>query len=814
MATQPYTPYPTVAPTTSGGDRYQRIGSTPEEFGAGVGAATERLGQGSVRFGRYLGQVAADEAANQFQDESNKILRGDPNKTNPDGTPDTGFLGLKGKAAMDARPQFEARLEDLRSKIAGKMLTPEQQFHYDQFSRRMRSWVSTEFSNHAVREQDRWIGQTNLASAKLALDHISNNYENPTEVLNGASDLTNAYVKMAEHSGAQPGDPVWQEAQARAKRDALKAQIEPIAVRDPSRAMRMLDKNRTLLGTEYDNLVNRVRARADQQDGREFADDLVKGAPPPNGNDAAAVVKHFEGFAPVAKRDSDGKYRAGFGSDTVTTADGKVLPVTADTRVTQEDAERDLARRLPEFQKTARNAIGAQKWDALSPEAQASLTSLTYNAGHMPDSVARAALTGSEEDIAKAIRSLPAGYQGVNRGRRASEAANIAPIAEGVEGGIRPRAEVLNEILNDPRLRDRPQAQAAAAARVNHIYATYDNAQIKQQAQFKQRVEDSVAEAQNTGTTATPLTQTDFVRHLGPDKGAAQYADYQNELQFGADWKNLQTMSGADQQQFLASRTPTPGQPGYAHAIKLQGRLEKAVQAIQKARNEDPAGSVSQMDAVREAQAGVRPNDAASFQHLVQTRLEAQRALGIPDDAQAPLTKAEAMQMTAPLARVLPGQEAAALEKVASQFREAFGDRAPQAFAYALSVRHQHGEAAAQAADLLLRLSRGEPITADERRQARDAEDQRRAQQAAPAPTRQLADRPPRAQPRVIGNPDETDLTDPSRSSASYPTPTSIAIQDLFKGGLTPKQFDSLYGPGATKRLQDQFPGLFHKPGK
>jgi hypothetical protein len=51
--------------------------------------------------------------------------------------------------------------------------------------------------------------------------------------------------------------------------------------------------------------------------------------------------------------------RTGYGSDTVTLADGRVVPVTADTRVTREDAERDLARRVQtEFIPRAAQAVG------------------------------------------------------------------------------------------------------------------------------------------------------------------------------------------------------------------------------------------------------------------------------------------------------------------------------------------------------------------------------------------------------------------------------------------------------------------------
>jgi GH24 family phage-related lysozyme (muramidase) len=134
--------------------------------------------------------------------------------------------------------------------------------------------------------------------------------------------------------------------------------------------------------------------------------------------DAAALLRNFEGFRSSAYWDVNA-WRVGYGSDTKTNADGSVEKVTRDTVVTREDAERDLARRIVEFQEKAAEAIGPA-WTSLSDKARASITSVTYNYGSTPGSVIRAAKTGDDSQIADAIRSLSA-----NPGRRSQEAANI-----------------------------------------------------------------------------------------------------------------------------------------------------------------------------------------------------------------------------------------------------------------------------------------------------------------------------------------------------------------------------------------------------
>lgn len=151
--------------------------------------------------------------------------------------------------------------------------------------------------------------------------------------------------------------------------------------------------------------------------------------PPPNPKDAVGVVRHFEGLLLKAEKDTDGKYRVGYGSDTVTRADGKPEKVTADTVVTEEDAKRDLARRIPLFQDDLKKKIGISAWDALTPEAQASLSSIVYNYGSLPDSLVKPVQSGDPAQIAQAIRGLSGHNGGINAGRRAREAVSVSDAA-------------------------------------------------------------------------------------------------------------------------------------------------------------------------------------------------------------------------------------------------------------------------------------------------------------------------------------------------------------------------------------------------
>lgn len=139
------------------------------------------------------------------------------------------------------------------------------------------------------------------------------------------------------------------------------------------------------------------------------------------GMGAIDLIKDFEGFRSKAYWDVNA-YRAGFGSDTVTRPDGSVEQVTQATVVTLADANRDLARRIGEFQAAIMGEIGAQRWGQFTTEQQAALTSIAYNYGSLPDRIIEAVRGGTSQDIATAIGRLAGDNSGVNQARRMREA--------------------------------------------------------------------------------------------------------------------------------------------------------------------------------------------------------------------------------------------------------------------------------------------------------------------------------------------------------------------------------------------------------
>lgn len=138
---------------------------------------------------------------------------------------------------------------------------------------------------------------------------------------------------------------------------------------------------------------------------------------------ARELIQRREGFRNEPYWDVNA-FRAGFGSDTVTLADGSIKKITEGMTVSREDALRDLNRRITEeFMPRARQQVGAERFDSFNPQQQGALTSIAYNYGQLPGRIIDELKTGTVDEIGRAIRGLASDNDGINAERRREEAA-------------------------------------------------------------------------------------------------------------------------------------------------------------------------------------------------------------------------------------------------------------------------------------------------------------------------------------------------------------------------------------------------------
>lgn len=164
----------------------------------------------------------------------------------------------------------------------------------------------------------------------------------------------------------------------------------------------------------------------------------------PSDTSTLGLIKEFEGFRTNAYWDVNA-FRTGYGSDTVTKADGTIVKVTKDTVVTREDAERDLARRAQEFANTAMRQTGSKVWNEFPENVKAALTSIAYNYGSLPGRILDEVRSGDVEAIARAVEGLQNDNDGINRNRRLKEAAVIR--GEGLPAAV--ESAIQDTGLND-----------------------------------------------------------------------------------------------------------------------------------------------------------------------------------------------------------------------------------------------------------------------------------------------------------------------------------------------------------------------------
>lgn len=260
---------PTERPSTNGPDPAIRLNVSPNAFGGAVAKGTEEFGADAFRAGDHWGAIAADDMANQYSDAATKILHGDPSKTvtNPDGTTgqDLGYLGLKGRAALDARPATEKQLDDLYKQTVGKLGSFDQRRTFDDITRRYRNVVSSQMGTHADTQANAYAIEVNRSAVKVSAQTISANPDNEDIFLHSTADMIDAATKAAEVRGAQKGDAIWQTAVNDAKAAAAETRIRAVGVKDPVAAAAMADHYKDVLGPHYAPIADHFRTRAEDE---------------------------------------------------------------------------------------------------------------------------------------------------------------------------------------------------------------------------------------------------------------------------------------------------------------------------------------------------------------------------------------------------------------------------------------------------------------------------------------------------------------------------------------------------------------------
>ena len=163
------------------------------------------------------------------------------------------------------------------------------------------------------------------------------------------------------------------------------------------------------------------------------------------------LIKAKEGYRSTAYWDVN-HWRAGYGSDTGTRADGSIYAIQEGMTISAEDARRDLDRRIGSYFDAIIAQIGADRFSGLGANQKASLASLLHNygageftAGGDLGSVLSALLASEQQAVADAIAARGSDNGGINRSRRLEEAEAFGGASASSQADLTARQKALDE---------------------------------------------------------------------------------------------------------------------------------------------------------------------------------------------------------------------------------------------------------------------------------------------------------------------------------------------------------------------------------
>lgn len=358
MARSPYSGVPEVSAELQAPDDYQHIQASPDAFGAPVAEGAQALGQGVNQAREFYGKVAADNATNNYLSQATAVLHGDPHKTviGPDGqpAPDTGYFGLRGANAMDARQATSEHLDEIATEAAESLSDPQSRLEFENQSRRFRAQYDTQMAEHADTQQRVWATDTNNTSAKIWLANAGRDANNPI-----AAGVAQGYVRKAYRNNALLAGEDPQGAELKADQDVTLTRLRALTVTDPQLAKHVLTTQGGVLAglPSYDQITHLVNSAVTDS---VFAPNLDRDV-----NDAVAHAQARVGRSSDISDAIAGQEWSGKGP-APTSIDGavgpsQILPATAVRYgLAANEAEAKAKLQDPAFATQARNTIIAQ----------------------------------------------------------------------------------------------------------------------------------------------------------------------------------------------------------------------------------------------------------------------------------------------------------------------------------------------------------------------------------------------------------------------------------------------------------------------
>jgi len=422
--------------------------ATGAMFGAQIGQALGIVGKGVADVGEAMAQIRDLDGTNYAKEADNSFA----GTIRDLGYGENGYFSKQGVAAVEGLKPFEESLREAAEK-SGAGLPPEARQKFQTAAdHRIQSTLQTAYQ-YAMEQRKNWT----VSMGNARLDSFQN------DALTHYTDPAAIDLSIAAGQAEIRSNPAYSPDVAAMKEREYVSTVRyntglRLLTDDPKAAEAYFNAHKTeFSGEDQYKFTEALKTPLLNANVRANTASFFKGGAGDQSapSDAASLIRSVEGFRTQPYWDVNA-YRIGYGSDTITRADGSIVKVTPGMAVTRDDAERDLTRRInTEFVPGIINKVGQEAWAKLPASAQAALASVAYNYGSLPFRVGNAVVMGNPEEIARQVEALQNDNDGVNKDRRLHEAAIIrgaagVSAAQLSEGGTAPNVEAFVSTIANP----------------------------------------------------------------------------------------------------------------------------------------------------------------------------------------------------------------------------------------------------------------------------------------------------------------------------------------------------------------------------
>lgn len=614
--------------------------ATGEDFGAAKGRGLEALAKGVGTIADVVAKLKAREDETVAKERDNALAE-EVRRLVHD--PESGFLSKRGKKAVEAWPAFNKNVQKAADKSRNG-LSGDQAGLYDPAAGARAKAAVQLGEGHVWQAEKDWASDASLLRiAGFQADALAV-FSDPQAVEKYIVLGMREIDTLAEHQG-------WDAEKAKERKRELISDIRVDGVRkmlaqDPFEAEKNLQRyggqiasgalkhvsdevTEGVLDAKATQEVNRI---IDKQGSGVVIG--VRGVAGPRvlagGELAMRMIRDRTEFRPQPYLVGD-EMRAGFGSNTVTRRDGTVAFVTPGMVVSQEDAARDLSRRLGELQINLAKDIGDAAWRALAPNSQAALTSVAYDYGGLPENVAMAARSGDAEAIATAISALGDDDGGIDSSRRSNEAAVARGRMQSGEGLSYAETEQELAGISDPEVSKRARA----------FLERHNGLKEKQQSESQRQDMAEIYSLIDGGTTPDKIAPALRVR-VGEQAMKNVESYFQQRLRRGEPETDMLLLHQLER---VAAQDPLSfaARSLFDYRHRLDDAAYRRLKGIQEAVRKDPVGANSlsvvydegyrQIDGIL-AKLGIAPMDGRKTKATPHSLMIARVYRGLSDSCQ------------------------------------------------------------------------------------------------------------------------------------------------------------------------------------